>query len=275
MTATLIRPQDAGGAEGLTFSDALAAVNGLIKQGPLPGNGCDEQAQRNGIVMAHNALFNLAHPNLDKPQPDAVPAECKHERVKVNSLPWPHNNYHKAVCVDCGHTREVGPFTAYSVPASTQGDPVKDGGDCECRTCRPAESAPKKTWRDGFAAQASSVPMPEANYSAGVLRGFFGDNIDEGAVYLSRCKTYGDARAAEVTAPFSDYLKDGETPIQRFERERRDTGGVLRLLAREKVKVEALMEALNTLAEFAKTAPGRLPQDVQEALSQAGQEGEG
>lgn len=35
---------------------AWEAVNKWIKQGPLPGNGCDEQAQRNGMILAANLL---------------------------------------------------------------------------------------------------------------------------------------------------------------------------------------------------------------------------
>ncbi len=40
------------------------------------------------------------------------------------------------------------------------------------------------------------------------------------------------------------YLKDGETPAQRIERERRDTDAVLTLLAREKRRAEILAAAL-------------------------------
>lgn len=32
-------------------------VNSAIKTGPLPGNGCDETAQRNGLVMASNIIM--------------------------------------------------------------------------------------------------------------------------------------------------------------------------------------------------------------------------
>ena len=32
-------------------------INSFIKQGPLPGNGCDESAQRNGLVLATNIIM--------------------------------------------------------------------------------------------------------------------------------------------------------------------------------------------------------------------------
>lgn len=35
---------------------AWEAINALIKVGPLPGNGCDETAQRNGLILAANIL---------------------------------------------------------------------------------------------------------------------------------------------------------------------------------------------------------------------------
>jgi hypothetical protein len=31
-------------------------VNGMVARGELPGNGCDQMAQRNGIVLAANRL---------------------------------------------------------------------------------------------------------------------------------------------------------------------------------------------------------------------------
>jgi hypothetical protein len=34
----------------------LAAIDAHIAKGPLPGNGCDETAQRNGMVLAYNIL---------------------------------------------------------------------------------------------------------------------------------------------------------------------------------------------------------------------------
>ena len=32
-------------------------LQGLIQKGPLPGSGCDATAERNGVVLAANALF--------------------------------------------------------------------------------------------------------------------------------------------------------------------------------------------------------------------------
>lgn len=34
----------------------MAAINALIKEGPLQGHGWDDTAQRNGVILAHNAL---------------------------------------------------------------------------------------------------------------------------------------------------------------------------------------------------------------------------
>ena len=34
-------------------------VNSIIKQGTLPGNGCDETAQRNGLILATNTIMSL------------------------------------------------------------------------------------------------------------------------------------------------------------------------------------------------------------------------
>ena len=33
-------------------------INALIKSGPLTGNGTDETAERNGIILAANHVFN-------------------------------------------------------------------------------------------------------------------------------------------------------------------------------------------------------------------------
>lgn len=60
----------------------------------------------------------------------------------------------------------------------------------------------------------------------------------------------GDVR--ELRQMFADcekYLKEGETPAQRIERERRDTESVLNLLIREKRKSERMREVLNQIAQ--------------------------
>ena len=51
----------------------------------------------------------------------------------------------------------------------------------------------------------------------------------------------------KMLADCEQYLKDGETPAQRIERERRDTDAVLTLLIREKQKTEPLQKALTAL----------------------------
>ena len=36
-------------------------INYFIKSGPLPGNGCDESAQRNGLVLATNIIVGRSN----------------------------------------------------------------------------------------------------------------------------------------------------------------------------------------------------------------------
>lgn len=55
----------------------------------------------------------------------------------------------------------------------------------------------------------------------------------------------GDVRALrQMVADCDVYLKEGETPAQRIERERRDTEAVLNLLIREKQRTEAMREVM-------------------------------
>ena len=39
------------------IAECWKEVNAMIVHGPLPGNGTDKTAQRNGLVLAANALF--------------------------------------------------------------------------------------------------------------------------------------------------------------------------------------------------------------------------
>ena len=54
----------------------------------------------------------------------------------------------------------------------------------------------------------------------------------------------------------AQYLKDDETPAQRIERERKDTGVALKLLAREKRKTERLEDMLKRMLEAPVTQIG-------------------
>lgn len=55
----------------------------------------------------------------------------------------------------------------------------------------------------------------------------------------------GDVRELrQMLADCDQYLKEGETPAQRIERERRDTEAVLNLLIREKQRTEAMREVM-------------------------------
>jgi len=39
--------------------EALYTINAMIVRGPLPGNGTDKTAQRNGLILASNAINAL------------------------------------------------------------------------------------------------------------------------------------------------------------------------------------------------------------------------
>lgn len=43
----------------ISAEDCLNEVSKLINNGPLEGNGFDETAQRNGIILAYNAICKL------------------------------------------------------------------------------------------------------------------------------------------------------------------------------------------------------------------------
>lgn len=45
-----------------TANECWEAVNALIKPGDLGGNGCDKTAERNGLILAANAIAALIHP---------------------------------------------------------------------------------------------------------------------------------------------------------------------------------------------------------------------
>lgn len=48
-----------------TANDCWEAVNALIKPGDLGGNGCDQNAQRNGLILAANVIAALIHPQTE------------------------------------------------------------------------------------------------------------------------------------------------------------------------------------------------------------------
>jgi hypothetical protein len=41
------------------YQRAWDAVNAFVKHGELQGNGCDESAQRNGLILATNVIMEL------------------------------------------------------------------------------------------------------------------------------------------------------------------------------------------------------------------------
>lgn len=58
------------------------------------------------------------------------------------------------------------------------------------------------------------------------------------------------AYARAVIEPCAVYLKEGETPAQRIERDHRDSLALMRLLAQEKHKSEALLEVLQRIVQW-------------------------
>lgn len=52
-------PDDKAGIAADAREQCIAAIEAHIAQGPLQGNGWDEQAQRNGLVLAVNVLRGL------------------------------------------------------------------------------------------------------------------------------------------------------------------------------------------------------------------------
>lgn len=44
---------------GDTLDACLQAIDKSIVKGPLQGNGCDDTAQRNGMILAYNILFQM------------------------------------------------------------------------------------------------------------------------------------------------------------------------------------------------------------------------
>lgn len=44
-----------------TIEECLTMIDGLIVRGPLPGNGCDKSAERNGLILAYNTLYYMIH----------------------------------------------------------------------------------------------------------------------------------------------------------------------------------------------------------------------
>lgn len=103
--------------------------------------------------------------------------------------------------------------------------------DCNqlVRHCTCSGTAPEP--RTGWGPECSSLRCPRATFLSEVIRS-------------------KDA----LLAPCAPYLKEGETPAQRIERELHDTDAVLRLLVREKLRHEALRRAAEALTNYAWSA---------------------
>ena len=47
-------------------NDCMNRIDSMIKKGALPGNGIDETAQRNGIVLCFNEIGKLFNGSLER-----------------------------------------------------------------------------------------------------------------------------------------------------------------------------------------------------------------
>lgn len=116
--------------------------------------------------------------------------------------------------------------------------------------------APQGGWGAGDD-RAGPQPVPDIEGAAGVLAA--GRNVAQGVAVqgdpsgalrtepeaVLHGSVEGDVRALrQMFADCEVYLKEGETPAQRIERERRDTEAVLNLLIREKQRTEAMREVM-------------------------------
>lgn len=89
------------------------------------------------------------------------------------------------------------------------------------------------------------MTQPEALRLADVLENKLGgaadEDIDKASAELRRFHA--------LIAACEPYLKEGETPVERMERDHRDSLALMTLLAREKTKNEALLEALKVVID--------------------------
>ena len=86
--------------------------------------------------------------------------------------------------------------------------------------------------------------MSKATELAGVIEqgNYTHDDAQKAAAELRRLDAL-----IEACEP---YLKDGETPVERIEREREDTAAMTRLYGREKEKTEALLRSEEHTSEL-------------------------
>jgi hypothetical protein len=94
-------------------------------------------------------------------------------------------------------------------------------------------------------------------------------SIDSATAFFKLAVTGADASMALAFAP---HLKEGETPLQRLEREIKDSETLASMLADERAKVAALQvdAAAARRYGYLRDTPGMLPLDVWEALEGAG-----
>lgn len=82
---------------GPSAVDCFAAVNALIKTGDLGGNGCDMNAQRNGLILAANTIAALLHPS----SANRSASQCWCHKCSTA----PIVEQRMILCPDCGNKR--------------------------------------------------------------------------------------------------------------------------------------------------------------------------
>lgn len=58
-------PDEAESHDAVTIQACWNAIDRAIVKGPLPGNGCDKTAERNGLILASNLLCNMLSERLE------------------------------------------------------------------------------------------------------------------------------------------------------------------------------------------------------------------
>lgn len=166
-------------------------------------------------------------------------AEITERDVEPQGDPWYGKRLETFVVCGCGaclfdggfhegfydpETRAIAAWNRRPAPAAG-GDGLPELPEQVARVYWTLHDGPHVGWQSYKAMNAAILegPQPERPlYTADQMRQYARDAV-----------------AAE-RAPFAQYLKDGETPIQRLERERADVLAVTGLLAKEKFRSEKL-----------------------------------
>lgn len=75
-----------GVGEGNVARACWQRIDDMIIRGPLPGNGTDRTAQRNGLILAANAIYPLAFPD-SPPFADGAAPDTERSGTTTSSPP--------------------------------------------------------------------------------------------------------------------------------------------------------------------------------------------